>query len=84
MRYLKKQIRHYNIIPSDLPKWVFLEQTETVFGETKTISKWKRHSGHNEIAPMGKKCIENPELETLSKFWQHRFQILIKTKSDSS
>ena len=31
----KKQIRHCNIIPSDLPKWVFLDQTETVFGETK-------------------------------------------------
>ena len=40
MRDLKKikQIRHCNIIPSDLPKWVFLEQTEMVFGETKTIS----------------------------------------------
>ena len=30
-----KQIRHFNIIPSNLPKWVFLNQTETVFGETK-------------------------------------------------
>ena len=35
----KKQIRHCNIIPLDLLKWVFLEQTEMVFGETKTISK---------------------------------------------
>ena len=37
MRDLKKQIRHCNIIPSDLPKWVFLEKTEMVFGEMKTI-----------------------------------------------
>ena len=58
MRDLKKikQIRYYNIIPSDLPKWVFLEQTETVFGETKTISQWKRHSGRKGIAPTGHKC----------------------------
>ena len=48
MRDLKKmkQIRHYNIIPSDLSKSVFLDQTETVlriivFNETKTISQWK-------------------------------------------
>ena len=43
MRDLKniKQIRHYNIIPSDLLKWVFLEQTETVFDETKNISQSK-------------------------------------------
>ena len=63
MRDLKKnlQIRHCNIIPSDLPKWVFLDQTETVFGETKTISKWKRCSGRNGIAPTGHKCIENPK-----------------------
>ena len=41
MRDLKKikQIRHCNIIVSDLSKWVFLEQTEIVFGEMKTISK---------------------------------------------
>ena len=76
---LKKQIRHCNIIPSDLLKWVFLEQTETVFGETKTISKWKRR-----IAPTGHKCTENLEPETLSKFRQHQFQILIKTESSSS
>ena len=63
MRDLKKikQIRHYNIIPSDLPKWVFLEQTETVFGETKTIFQWKRHSEHNGTAPIGQKCIEKLE-----------------------
>ena len=36
-----KQIRHCNIIPSDLLKWVFLDQTETVFDEMKTISQWK-------------------------------------------
>ena len=45
MRDLKKikikPIRHYNIIPSYLPKWVFLEQTEMVFDEMKTISQWK-------------------------------------------
>ena len=52
----KKQIRHYNIIPSDLPKLVFLEQTKIVFDETKTISQWKRRSKHNGIAPMGHKC----------------------------
>ena len=73
MRGLKKQIRHCNIIPSDLPKWVFLEQTEIVFDETKTISQWKWHSGHNGIASTGHKCIANLEPETLSKFWQHRF-----------
>ena len=46
MRDLKKikQIRHCNIIPSNLSKWVFLEQTETVFDETKTIYQWKRFS----------------------------------------
>ena len=40
MRDLKKikRIRHCNIIPLDLPKWVFLDQTKMVFGETKTIS----------------------------------------------
>ena len=49
MRDVKKikQIRHYNIIPSDLPKWVFLEQTKTIFDETKTISQWKWHFRHN-------------------------------------
>ena len=69
MRYLKKikQIRHCNIIPSDLPKLVFLEQTEMVFGETKTVSKWKWYFGHNGKAPIGHKCIENPEPETLKK-----------------
>ena len=75
MRYLKKtkQIRHCNIIPSNLSKWVFLEQMETIFNETKTISQLKRHSGRNGIAPIGQKCIENLEPETLSKFRQHRF-----------
>ena len=49
MRDLKKikQICHYNIIPSDLPKWVFLGQTETVFDETKIISQWRRRSRRN-------------------------------------
>ena len=46
-----KQICHCNIIPLDLPKWVFLEQTETVFSETKTVFKWKWHSERNGIAP---------------------------------
>ena len=73
MRDLKKikQIRHCNIIPSDLSKWVFLEQTEMVFGEMKTISQWKRHSGCNVIAPICHKCIENLEPKTLSTFRQH-------------
>ena len=62
-----KQIHHYNIIPSDLPKLVFLEQTETIFDETKTIFKWKRRSGRNGIAPTGHKCTKNPEPETLKK-----------------
>ena len=86
MRDLKKikQIHHCNFIASDLPKLVFLEQTEMIFGEMKTISQWKRHSGHNGIAPIGHKCTENLEPETLSKFRQHRFQILIKTEGDSS
>ena len=83
MRYFKK-IRHCNIIPSYLPKWVFLEQTKTIFGEMKTIYQWKRCLGHNGIAPIGHKCTQNSEPETLSKFWQHRFQILIKTESGSS
>ena len=63
----KKQIRHCNFIPLDLPKWVFLKQTKmgfgetkTVFDETKTISQWKRHSGRNGTAPTGHKCTENP------------------------
>ena len=70
MRYLKKikQIHHCKIIPLDLPKWVFLEQTETIFDETKTIFQWKRHSRRNGTAPIGQKCTENPEPETLSKF----------------
>ena len=58
MRDLTK-IRHCNIIPSDLSKWVFLEQTEMVFGETKTISKWKRFCKRNDIDPTRKKYIEN-------------------------
>ena len=60
MRYLKK-IRHCNIIPSDLPKWVFLEQTEMVFSEMKTIYQWKQCSEHNGIAPTGHKCTINPK-----------------------
>ena len=79
MRDLKKQIRHCNIIPSYLPKWLFLEQTQTVFSETKTVSKWKCCSRHNGTTPTGHKCTK-----TLSKFQQHRFQILIKTESGSS
>jgi len=47
---------------------VFLEQTETVFGETKTISKWKRRSERNGTAPTGHKCIENLEPETIKNF----------------
>ena len=86
MRYLNKikQIHHCNIIPSDLSKLVFLDQMETIFDEMKTISQWKQHSGHNGIAPIGHKCIETLELETLSKFLQYQFQILIKTESGSS
>ena len=83
MKDLKKN-RHCNIIPSDLPKLVFLEQMETVFGETKTISQWKWHSECNGIVPKGQKCTKILELETLSKFRQHRFQILIKTERSSS
>ena len=79
MRDLKKQIRHCNIIPSYLPKWVFLEQTETVFGETKTIFQWKRRYGHNGTTPTSHKYTKNPKPKTLSKFRQHQFQILIKT-----
>ena len=62
MRDLKKikQIRHCNIIPSDLSKWVFLDQTETIFNEMKTISQWKRHCERNGIAPTTHKCIETP------------------------
>ena len=86
MRDLKKikQIRHCNIIPSDLSKLVFLEQTETVFGETKIISQWKRRSERNGTAPTGHKCTKNPEPETLSKFRQHQFQILIIIEGGSS
>ena len=87
MRDLKKkikQIHHCNIVPSHLPKWVFLDQTEMVFGETKTISQRKWCFKCNGIAPIGQKCTQNPELKTLSKFRQHRFQILIKTESGSS
>ena len=84
MRYLKKQIRHCNIIPSDLPKWVFLEQTKMVFGKKKTISQWKWHFRRNVIDPIGEKCTKNPKPETLSRFRQHWFQILIKTESCSS
>ena len=75
MRDLKKikQIHHYNIIPSYLPKWVFLDQREMVFDETKTISQWKWYSGCNGIAPISHKCIETLEPETLLKFRQHRF-----------
>ena len=54
MRDLKKnkQIHHCNIIPSDFPKWVFLDQMETVFDETKTISQWKRCFGRNGTTPV--------------------------------
>ena len=75
MRDLKKQICHCNIIPSHLQKWVFLEQTETILDEMKTISQWKRLSGHNGTAPASQKCIENPEPKTLSRFWQQQFKI---------
>ena len=86
MGYLKKikQICHCNIIPSYLPKWVFLEHTEMVFGETKTIYQWKRCSKRNGTSPIGQKYTENLEPETLSKFRQHRFLILNKIESISS
>ena len=63
MRDLKKikQIHHCNIIPSNVPKWVFLEQTETVFGETKIISQWKQCYRCNEIFSTSHKCIETLE-----------------------
>ena len=51
MRDLKKKIRHCNIIPSDLPKWVFLEQTETVFGETETVSVKRKLFPNGNDAP---------------------------------
>ena len=62
MRDLKKikQIHHCNIIPSDFPKWVFLDQTEIIFDEMKTIYQWKRHYGRNGTAPIGHKCTEKP------------------------
>ena len=56
-----KQICHCNIIPSDLPKWVFLDQMEMAFDEMKTISQWKQHFGFNEIDPTSHKCTENLE-----------------------
>ena len=46
MRDLKKKIRHCNIIPSDLPKWVFLEQTKMVFGEMKMALWTQWNSSH--------------------------------------
>ena len=57
MRDLKKikQIRHYNIIPSYLPKWVFQEQTKRIFDERKTIPEWKWLYGWNGMAPIGHK-----------------------------
>ena len=63
MRDLKKikQIRHCNNIPSDLPKWVFLDQTEKFFNKTKTISQWKWCSRRNGIASIGHKYTKNPE-----------------------
>ena len=63
-----KHIRYCNIIPSDFSKWVFLDQTETIFDEMKTISQWKRCSGCNGIDPIGQKYIENLEPKTLLKF----------------
>ena len=66
-------MRYCNIIPSDLPKWVFLEQTEMVFGETKTISQRKQRFECNGIAHIGQKCIEHSKPETLLKFRQHQF-----------
>ena len=54
MRDLKK-IHHRNIIPSNLLKWVFLDQTKMVFNETKTIFQWKQCFGRNGIAPIGYK-----------------------------
>ena len=87
MRDLKikiKQIHHCNIILSDLPKWVFMEQTKTIFDETKTVSRWKWCSKHNGKNPIGHKCTKKLEPETVSKFQQHRFQILIKIENDSS
>ena len=59
MRYFKnkiKQIHHCNIIRSDLSKWVFMEQTETIFDETKTLFQWKQHSECNGTTPIGHKC----------------------------
>ena len=34
-----KQIHHYNIMPLDLLKCMFLEKKKIVFDETKTISQ---------------------------------------------
>ena len=44
MRDLKK-IRHCNIIPLDLSKWVFMEQTKMVFDETKTRKLFPNGNG---------------------------------------
>ena len=47
MRDLKKQfkqIRHCNIIPANLLKWVFLKQMEMVFSKTKTIFVFSRNT----------------------------------------
>ena len=54
---------------------MFLEQTEIVFNETKTISQWKRCFRRNGTDPTGKKCAKNLELETLLKFQQHPFKV---------
>ena len=83
MRDLKK-IRHCNIIPSNLPKWVFLEQTEMVFDETKTVSNGNGAPDAMEQLPQATNARKIQNQKPLKKFRQHQFQILIKTESGSS
>ena len=71
---LKKK-RHCNIIPSDLLKSPYMEQTKTIFNQMKTIPQWIRRSRHNGTTPTSQKYTEIIELETLSKFRQQQFNI---------
>ena len=75
MRDLKKikQIRHCNIIPSDLPKLVFLDQTKMVFSEMKLFTNGNSTLDAMDQLLQATNVQKLQNQKTLSKFWQHQF-----------
>ena len=70
-----KQIRHCNIIPSDLPKWVFLEQ------QKRFLVKQKLFPNENNTPNTTKQLLHDTNAQKLQK--QKPFQSFDNTGSRS-